>query len=129
MSANRHNTPSLASGVAKPGNSRYPGLVEPSHTAATLLRELREAQKRSLRTAASDLGMAPSHLSRLERGERSSSPEVSRRLANYYGISSELLELADGRIPTDVIQILLEHPNEIDRLRSEYGASSQEGLT
>jgi transcriptional regulator with XRE-family HTH domain len=79
-----------------------------------------------LRTTASDLGLAPSHLSRLERGERNYSPQLSQRIANYYGVSNEAIELAEGRIPVDIAKILSEHPEEIKRLRSLYLPSSNE---
>jgi transcriptional regulator with XRE-family HTH domain len=90
-------------------------------TAASLLRELRRTQSRSLRTTAADLGLAPSYLSRLERGERGCTEELSRRLADYYGVSRELVELAEGRVPSDVVAILAEHPEELIRLRELYG--------
>ncbi len=100
--------------------------MEAQQSAGRLLRELREAQKRSLRTTASELGLTPSHLSRLERGERSPSPEMSQRIANYYGVSNEAIELAQGRIPLDVVRILREHPEELDRLRRLYMSPSDE---
>ncbi len=90
-------------------------------TAASLLRELRRSQARSLRTTAADLGLAPSYLSRLERGERGCTEELSQRLADYYGVSHELIELAEGRVPDDVVAILAEHPEELIRLRKLYG--------
>lgn len=93
-------------------------------TVGNFLRELRQAQKRSLRTTAADLGLAPSHLSRLERGERTCSSSLSQRLANYYGVSPELIDLAEGRLPHDIVTILAEHPEELTRLRELYGATS-----
>ncbi len=94
--------------------------MEAPTTAASLLRELRREQGRTLRVAASDLGLAPSQLSRIERGQRGVSDDVGQRIAHYYGISSDLLTLAEGRVPADVSRILLEHPEELDRLRSLY---------
>lgn len=90
-------------------------------TAAGLLRELRRTQSRSLRTTAADLGLAPSYLSRLERGERGCSAELSQRLADYYGVPHELIELAEGRVPADITAILAKHPEELVRLRTIYG--------
>jgi transcriptional regulator with XRE-family HTH domain len=100
--------------------------VEAQQSAGRFLRELRQAQKRSLRSTASELGLAPSHLSRLERGERSPSAEMSQRIADYYGVPGEAIELADGRIPPDIIKILSEHPEELDRLRRLYISPSDE---
>lgn len=94
--------------------------MEGQVSAAQVLRNLRESQGRSLRTAASELGLAASFLSRIERGERSYSPELGQRIAHYYGVSREVLDLADGRLPDDIIKILQDHPEEIDRLREAY---------
>ncbi len=91
-------------------------------TAADLLRTLRESQGRSLRSVASEVGIAASQLSRLERGERSYTDSVGRRLAAYYNIPLELLDLLEGRIPPDVVQILIDHPEEIGILRRKYGS-------
>ncbi|MFD4673731.1 helix-turn-helix domain-containing protein [Lentzea sp. NPDC058450] len=96
-------------------------MTEEHKTAEGLLRRLRSSQGRSLRTASDDLGLAPSHLSRLERGERRATPEIAEKLANYYGVSSDLVALDEGRIPDDVVRILQEHPEEMDLLRARYG--------
>ena len=89
-------------------------------TAASLLRELRQAQGTSLRSAAGALDVAPSYLSRLERGERGYSREFGERLASYYGVPSERLLLEEGRVPEDIARILREHPQEMEALRARY---------
>jgi HTH-type transcriptional regulator, competence development regulator len=88
----------------------------------TLLRELREERGESLRSAAQQLGVDPSYLSRLERGEKASSGELIRKAARLYAVPEEMLELAEGRLPADVIAIFRRHPELIERLRSEYGS-------
>jgi transcriptional regulator with XRE-family HTH domain len=95
--------------------------VATSPTTANLLRELRRAQGTSLRAAAADIGIAPSQLSRLERGQRGLAPEVSERLSSYYGVPAELISITGGDVPSDVVRILQEHPDEIERLRRQYG--------
>lgn len=95
-------------------------------TAASLLRRLRREHGRSLRSTASDLGMAPSQLSRIERGYRSLSQDLQDKMATYYGVSSDLVALAEGRVPDDVLTILRRHPEELQRLREEY-SSRREG--
>ena len=112
--------------VAKFGNTAYAQQVDGRKSAGRLLRELREAQKRNLRGAAEELGLAPSQLSRIERGERSLTPQASQRLANYYGIQSEALALAEGQIPADIVRILSEHPEELARLRALYGEADDD---
>jgi hypothetical protein len=54
------------------------------------------------------------------------SPGTSRKLADYYGISPELIELADGRVPDDIVKILQEHPGEITRLRETYSSQDED---
>jgi transcriptional regulator with XRE-family HTH domain len=89
---------------------------------AELLRDLRETRGASLRAAARDLGVDPSYLSRLERGEKPASPGVLERAARYYQVEQEELALAAGALPQDVVQILRDHPELIERLRAEYGS-------
>jgi len=89
--------------------------------AARLLRKLREQRGESLRAAASELGVAPSHLSRLERGEKSPSEELRRRAAHYYGVSEDSVTLDEGRIPDDIVQILRMHPEILPELRRRFG--------
>lgn len=93
---------------------------------ANLLRELRRQQGRSLRSAAADIGVAPSQLSRLERGQRGLAPEMTERLSAYYGVPADVLFLAQGDVPTDIVQILRAHPEAIDHLRRRYGPESSE---
>jgi transcriptional regulator with XRE-family HTH domain len=88
--------------------------------AARLLRQLRQERGQSLRIAAAELGVAASHLSRLERGEKSPSGELRRRAAKYYGITEDLIALDEGRAPEDIIDILRAHPEVVDELRSRF---------
>jgi transcriptional regulator with XRE-family HTH domain len=74
-----------------------------------------------VRVVASEVGIAASQLSRIERGERSYTRDVGRRLANYYGVSPESLELLEGRVPADIAAILRDHPEEVTRLREQFG--------
>lgn len=90
--------------------------------AANLLRELRERQGKSLREAAVNLGVAPSHLSRLERGEKGPSADLAERAANYYGMSAELMALAAGRLPRDIIKIIGEHPELLEEIRHRFSS-------
>jgi transcriptional regulator with XRE-family HTH domain len=85
---------------------------------ASLLRQLREDRGASLRSTATDLGVAPSHLSRIERGEKRASQDVVRRAANYYGVDPQ--ELTPDVLPEDVLQILRDHPAVIEELRLRY---------
>lgn len=78
---------------------------------------------------AEDLGVAPSQLSRIERGQRGLADGLPERMAEYYGVSSDIISLADGRVPDDVLRILAEHPDELERLRAKYAAERHGGTT
>ena len=95
-----------------------------TQNAASLPCDLRRQQGRSLRSAAADIGIAPSQLSRLERGQRGLALEVSERLSEYYGVPSEIIALARGEVPTDIVRIFQEHPEELGRLRAHYGVQA-----
>lgn len=64
--------------------------------------------------------MAPSQLSRIERGQRGLGEGLPERIADYYGVSADVVALAEGRVPEDVLLILAEHPDELERLRAKY---------
>lgn len=75
-----------------------------------------------MRSAAADIGIAPSQLSRLERGQRGLASDLSERLSDYYGVAAEVIALDQGEVPDDVVRILQNHPEEMNRLRQLYGA-------
>jgi transcriptional regulator with XRE-family HTH domain len=91
---------------------------------AELLRDLRRSRGESLREAANGLGIDPSHLSRIERGQKQASEPLRERAAKYYAVDDVVLDLAAGDIPDDVVEILRQHPELISRLRSEYGGDN-----
>ena len=93
------------------------GFVAKAPQTSHLLRQLREESGRSLRKTASELGVTPSHLSRLERGEKSASDGLSMRFAGYYGVQLDLLFLADNRVPIDILEILKSNPGVLAELR------------
>jgi transcriptional regulator with XRE-family HTH domain len=99
------------------GNSRT------TRPLSVLLRELREEQGASLRDAARALGVDASYLSRLERGQKPVSSGVLSRASTLYNVSEEVLALAEGRVPADVVRILQTHPEVIPELRERYGSS------
>ncbi|WP_084469933.1 helix-turn-helix domain-containing protein [Jiangella gansuensis] len=114
---------------SSPGSPRRPGSKSTGSTgsAASLLRSLRESQGRSLRVVAEDLGVAASQLSRIERGQRGLGEGLPERIADYYGVSADVVALAEGRVPEDVLLILAEHPDELERLRAKYQEKPVDG--
>jgi transcriptional regulator with XRE-family HTH domain len=87
----------------------------------SLLRDLRESNGKSLRQVAKDTGVNPAYLSRVERGEKPASADIQRRLAAYYDVEPEVVAVASGTLPGDIIQILQENPAAIEGLRKRYG--------
>lgn len=85
------------------------------------MRQAREARKQTLRAAAAELVVTPSHLSRLERGEKGASKELLLRAARHYGLDPD--ELGAGAIPDDIVAILQARPELIEEIRRRYGRS------
>jgi len=88
-----------------------------------LLRRSRTERGESLRSAARNLGVDPSFLSRVESGDRRPSDDLQRQIGDYYGIDGDEISLAVGDVPTDVLEILRRNPSLIEQLRAEYGKS------
>jgi transcriptional regulator with XRE-family HTH domain len=91
--------------------------MSPKRDLATILREAREQRGISLRAAAADLGVAPSHLSRIENGEKGPSIEVQQKASDYYGLNPDQVTLAGGSAPDDIVRILQQNPGLLDTLR------------
>jgi transcriptional regulator with XRE-family HTH domain len=87
---------------------------------ADLIRRLRSERSESLRKAARDLGVDASYLSRVEAGTRTPSSELEGRIQAHYGVPKDLVDLAVGRVPEDVLVILREHPELLDEIRRRY---------
>lgn len=115
-----------SSGVARLGNTAYSDPMTGDETVANLLRRLRRERGASLRSVSAELGFAPSYLSRLERGVRRTTPQIARRMADYYGIPPDSFGSSEEPIPEDIVTILRSHPEELDRLRQVYGAETPE---
>lgn len=88
----------------------------------SLLRDLRESNGKTLRQAARDLNVNPAYLSRVERGEKPASRAIQQRLAAYYDVEPEVVAVASGELPSDVVRILQQHPDAIGTLRKRYGS-------
>ena len=114
--------------VASSGNALYTLQVASadSGSTASLLRALREQRGSSLRLVAEELGVAASQLSRIERGQRGLGEGLPERMAQYYGVSSDVIALAEGRVPEDILLILAEHPGELELLRDKYQSGAEQ---
>jgi transcriptional regulator with XRE-family HTH domain len=106
------------------GQHTYTGSVGNAEPLPVLLKKLREERGKSLRAAARDLGVDPSYLYRVERGEKVASAELRERAAQFYDLPSEELKMAAGHVPEDILEILRSNPELVARLRKEYGDAS-----
>jgi len=83
------------------------------------VREMREAQRLGLRTAAERLGISPTYLSRIERGkERPPRPDLIKKLARLLGGDpDQLFRLSESTDP-DLASYLNLVPNVPEFLRT-----------
>jgi transcriptional regulator with XRE-family HTH domain len=86
------------------------------------LRELRIGKNITLRKFAQDVGISPTYLSKVERGDFS--PPTEDRIKDFAKAlgenPDELLAIA-GRISSDLTNIIMQHPSEVaDLLRTAY---------
>lgn len=73
-----------------------------------IVRVYRQAKGMSLRQQAFNIGLSPTCLSKIERGEAISvGEELIVKLANAIGADSDYLLSLQGRVPADVVSILL----------------------
>lgn len=89
-------------------------------TVAALLRQIRAERGESVRQTAKQVGVDPSYLSRVERGEKPITREFGLRLARHYELEPDEIGLALGEVPTDVVEILREHPEVISEIRQRF---------
>jgi transcriptional regulator with XRE-family HTH domain len=93
-----------------------------------LVRREREAKEIGLREMAKKIGVSPTYLSKIERGEFEPPAEDKvRRIAEIIGHDSdELLALA-GRVASDLTDIIRQRPREMaDFLRAAKGLSAED---
>jgi transcriptional regulator with XRE-family HTH domain len=96
-------------------------MADTSPAVGDLLRKLRKERGQSLRGAAKDLGVDPSYLSKVERGQKPLPETLRDRATDYYETDEDQLTVASGTMPPDVARILAEHPEAIEELRRRYG--------
>jgi len=108
--------------VAKLSTPLYVVCVAGS-SVADVLRSARKAKGQSLRSAARELGVDPSYLSRVETGERQPSADLCQRAGSLYEIDGDSLALSAGDIPADIVEILRRHPELLVEIRVRYGQS------
>jgi transcriptional regulator with XRE-family HTH domain len=87
-----------------------------------ILRDLRTKQGLGIKRLAPELGVTYSYLSKLENNELNPSEEFVNRVASYFSYDNSRLLLAAGKVPSDVLRILRENPDEaVEFLRERFG--------
>jgi transcriptional regulator with XRE-family HTH domain len=88
-----------------------------------LLRDLRHGTGVSIKRLAPELGVTYSYVSKLEHGATMPSEDLVYKTAKYFSMDPNLLLLAAGKVPPDVLRILQEHPEDaLIFLRKRFGA-------
>jgi HTH-type transcriptional regulator, competence development regulator len=97
------------------------------------IREKREALRQnhrrySLRQVAGHIGVEPSYLSKIERGETSAylTEKKIRLLAGYLGEDPDVLLALSGKISLDVQEIIRKRPQLFARIIRELGKKQDE---
>ncbi len=91
-------------------------------TFGRILREERRKKGLTLRRVASDLAVTYGFISRLEANDVGPSEGFVHRVADYFGYDNDLLLLAAGKVPAEILKILREHPEEaLALLRHKFG--------
>jgi transcriptional regulator with XRE-family HTH domain len=80
------------------------------------LKRLREQKGLGIKRLAPQLRVNYTYLSKLEHGELQPSVDLVKRIADYFGCERDLLLLAAGKVPDDVLSILREQPEESLRM-------------
>lgn len=91
-----------------------------------ILRDLRVNTGIGIKRLAPDLGVSYSYLSKLENNQIRPSEELVDRVAQYFDYDRDRLLLAADKIPSEILQILRDHPDEaIAFLRERFGPARQ----
>ena len=87
------------------------------------LRHLRSRQGIGLKKLAPELGVTYGYLSKLENELISPSPAFALKVANYFGEDPDVMLLAAGRVPRNILRILQDQPEDaIAFLRERFTA-------
>lgn len=105
--------------VDKPINPRYALNMQ----FGKVLRKLRAQRGLGIKKLAPELGVSYSYLSKLENNEVGPSEDMIARVAKYFGYNQNRLLLSAGKVPSDVLRILQNNPDEaIQFLKQRFGS-------
>ena len=87
-----------------------------------ILHDLRSKKGIGIKRLAPDLGVSYTYLSKLEHNQVRPSKKLIERIANYFSYDQNHLLLAADRVPSDILIILREYPDEaMALLRERFG--------
>lgn len=96
----------------------------PRKTFGRVLRELRRNSGVGIKRFGPEVGVSYSYISKLENDVVPPSEGFVQRAANYFEVDPNVLLLAAGKVPTDVLRILQDNPEEaLKLLRAKFGAT------
>ena len=91
-------------------------------TFGEILRKLRDENRTGIKRLAPELGVSYTYLSKLENEVTAPSEEFVARVAKYFKYDKDLLLLAAGKVPHEILDILRENPDEaLQFLRERFG--------
>jgi HTH-type transcriptional regulator, competence development regulator len=93
-----------------------------------LVRREREAKEIGLREMAKKIGISPTYLSKIERGDFDPPAEDKvRRIAEIIGYDPDKLLALAGRVASDLTEIIRQRPREMaDFLRAAKGLTTED---
>ncbi len=92
-----------------------------------ILRDLRTKAGLGIKKLGPELDVTYSYISKLENNELRPSEEFIQRVSEYFGYDNDRLLLAAGKVPTEVLEILRDHPEEaVAFLREHFGRRRNE---
>ena len=90
-----------------------------------ILRQLRLESGMGIKSLAPELQVNYTYLSKLENEAINPSEELITRVADYFGFDRDALLLSAGKIPSDILDILRQHPGDaIAALRKQFGETA-----
>lgn len=78
-----------------------------------LLARLRQEKGVGIKTLAPAIGVNYTYISKIENEKSQPSVELIQRIADYFHCDEELLMIAAGRVPTKVMKVIQENPEEV----------------
>jgi len=91
-----------------------------------ILRELRTKAGLGIKRLAPELGVTYSYLSKLENEEIGPSEELINRIAEHFDYDRARLMLSAGKVPSEILRILQNNPDEALSLLKERFADRDE---